>query len=99
VGRVVKRFKTEPENLHSGLDNSSECPVVVTDILCDLLTPCRSSAVSLLLLGLRDDGKKELLNELGRNLANDDTVRIFAMAMSEYSDQSSLFRFKNSPLR
>jgi len=99
VERVIKRFKTEREYLHSGLDSSSECPAVITDILCDLLTPCRSSAVSFLLLGLRDDGKKELLNELGRNLAHDDTVRIFAMDMSEYSDQSSLFRFKNSPLR
>jgi len=41
---------------------------------------------------------KELLNELARNLVNDDMVRIFAIDMSEYCDKSSHFRLKNSPL-
>lgn len=99
VDRGIKRLKTEQEALHAGLDSSSECPVIITTISDDLLKPCRSSAASFLLLGLRDDGKKELLNELGKNFANDDTVRIFAIDMSEYSDQRSLFHFRNSPLR
>lgn len=51
------------------------------------------SAASLLLLGLRDEGKNELVNELAGK------IKIFAIDMSEYSDEGSLFRFKNCPLR
>lgn len=50
--------------------------------------------------GLRDDGKKELVNGLASNIAiaTNDSMKIFAMDMSEYSDKSALARLKNCPL-
>ena len=57
--------------------------------------PC----TSFLILGLQDGGKKELVNELVRYVANDGVVKIFAVDMSEYSDASSLFCLKSNPLR
>ena len=41
----------------NGLDKGSEHPVIIASIVYDLLKSCRSSVVSFLLLGLREDGK------------------------------------------
>lgn len=96
--RVNKRLKTQQEALCSAMECSSGCPEIITRVAYDLKL-CRSSPASFILLGLRDDGKKELLSELVRYIANDGMVKIFAMDMSEYSDEGALFRLRNSPLR
>uniref|UniRef100_A0A7C9CSK0 ATPase AAA-type core domain-containing protein n=2 Tax=Opuntia streptacantha TaxID=393608 RepID=A0A7C9CSK0_OPUST len=89
------------------LESSLECPEIIEsnseglEIIATVeraLLGCGRSEC-FLLLGLRDDGKKELVNELVKKIADDGVMKIFAIDMSEYSDEHSLFRLKNSPLR
>lgn len=100
MDRVSKRLKTTHDALCSGMGNGSAWPEIITIAEYVLLNVCRCSTASFLLLGLRDDGKKELVNGLASNIAiaTNDSMKIFAMDMSEYSDKSALARLKNCPL-
>lgn len=102
--RVCKRLKAEqPEVLYSGLVGSSSgplgCPEIITIVLQDLLDLRECSPASCLLLGLREDGKKELLNGLLSNIPSNSDVKIFGVDLSKYSDRGSLVHLKTSPLR
>ncbi|KAJ8444650.1 hypothetical protein Cgig2_023713 [Carnegiea gigantea] len=102
--RVCKRLETEqPEVLYSGLVGSSSspsgCPEIITMVPQDLLDVRECSTASCLLLGLREDGRKELLNGLLSNIPSNNEVKIFGVELSKYSDRGSLVLLKSSPLR